>query len=155
MHKNCLKSNHVFKFYVNVMSEKFVQTQVRKIPSLLQFVVTCIISPCNNAIFLTPARTVLPRTLLRCFHLSTFLSFFPLLCAVVKNSDCESTRWPLLNNGNWNEFVSTYWILDVVQCCFSSFCLENGRIFSNTKNVVKISLSLDILLQISYATGTR
>jgi hypothetical protein len=35
----------------------------------------------------------------RCFHLSTFLSFFPPLCAVVKNSDCE--KYPLFALGQW------------------------------------------------------
>lgn len=145
-----------FKFYVNVMSEKLVQTQVRRIPSLLKIVITCIISYCNNATFLTPARTVQPGTLPRCFHLSTFLSFFPPLCAVVKkNPIVKSTRWSLLDNGNWSECVSTYWVLDAVQCCFSFFCSENGRTVSHKRNVVKIFLPLDILLQISYATESR
>jgi hypothetical protein len=35
----------------------------------------------------------------RCFHLSTFLSFFPPLCAVLKISDCE--KYPLFALGQW------------------------------------------------------
>lgn len=120
-----------------------VQTQVWEIPSFLQIVITCILSPNNDTTFLTLVRTVQAGTLPRCFHLSTFLSFFPSLCAVVKKIPIvKSTRWSLLDNGNWSEFVSTYCVLDVVQCCFSSFCSENGRNVFHKKNVAKFSYHL-------------
>jgi len=100
MPKNCLKSNHVFKFYVNVIPEKLVQTQVREIPSFLQTLIKYIISSCNNATFPSLARTVPAGTRPRCFHLSTFLSFFfPPRCAAVKNSDCE--KYSLVALGQW------------------------------------------------------
>lgn len=134
MPKNFLKSNHVFKLHVDVMLEKLVQTQVPEIPSHLQIVVTSIMSSCNNAMFLTPSHTVLPGTLPCCFHLSTFLSFFPPLCAVVKKIPIvKSIRWSLLDSGNCSEFILTYWILDVVQCCF--FSVQKMEAFFPTKGM--------------------
>jgi hypothetical protein len=155
MPKNCLKSNHVFKLHVDVMLEKFVQTQVREIPSHLQIVVTSIISSCSNAMFLTPSRTVLPGTLPRCFHLSTFLSFFPSLCAVVKNSDCE--KYPLVALGQWELKRVCIDVLDFGRSPMLPFffLFKKWKICFRQNECRQEFLILDILLQILYTTESR
>lgn len=138
------------------MSEKLIQTQVREIPSLLQIVVTFIILPCNNAMFLTPARTVLPGTLPRCFHLSTFLSFFPPLCAVVKKkSDCE--KYALVALGQWELKRVCIDVLGFGRSpiLFFFFLFRKWKNYFPQKECRQDFLPLHILLQISCATESR
>jgi hypothetical protein len=72
-----------------------------------------------------------------------------------KISDCE--KYPLVTLGQWELKRVCIDVLDFGRSpiFFSSFCSENGRIISHKRNVVKIFLPLEILLQISYATESR
>lgn len=110
------------------MSEKLVQTQIREILSLLQIVRTCAISSWNNAIFLIPYAYSPTWHASQLFPFVNIAFIFPSTRRRGKKiTILRNSRWSLLGYGNWSEFVSTYWILDVVQCFFFIFLLRKWK----------------------------